>query len=170
MLTFHEIYERYSRDVYRYSFWLSGSAEDAEDITSETFARAWVGRDEIRTETVKAFLLAIARNLYLNQRRRAIRHVDLSPDRVDPYPGPDHQVESRLELERAMHTLRLLNEVDRTAFLLRIQHELPYEEIARILQLPLTTVKVKIHRTRLKLAAQEIGETHEGKNPSTRDR
>ncbi|NOH02687.1 MAG: RNA polymerase sigma factor [Chloroflexi bacterium] len=161
MLTFHEIYERYSRDVYRYSFWLSGSADDADDITSETFARAWVGRNEIRTETVKAFLLAIARNLYLNQKRRSNRHVDLNPDQVDPYPGPDRQVESRQELERAIGALRSLNEVDRTAFLLRIQHQLPYEEIARILQLPLTTVKVKIHRTRLKLAAQEIGETHE---------
>lgn len=169
MLTFHKIYERYSRDVYRYSFWLSGSAEDADDITSETFIRAWVGRDKIRTETVKAFLLAIARNLYLNQRRREKRHVDLSSEHVDPHPGPDHQVESRQELERAMSTLRSLNEVDRTAFLLRIQHELPYEEIARILQLPPTTVKVKIHRTRLKLAAREIGETNEGKNSPTPD-
>lgn len=161
MLTFHEIYERYSRDVYRYSFWLSGSAEDADDITSETFIRAWVGRDRIRTETVKAFLLAIARNIYLNQKRRAKRHVDLNPDQIDPNPGPVHLVESRMKLERAMTALRSLPEIDRTAFLLRIQHELPYEEIARILHLPLTTVKVKIHRTRLKLAAHEIGETNE---------
>ncbi len=169
MLTFHEIYERYSRDVYRYSFWLSGSAEDADDITSETFARAWVGRNEIRTETVKAFLLAIARNLYLNQRRREKRHVELSPDQIDPHPSPDRQVESRLELERAIGALRSFSEIDRTAFLLRIQHELPYEEIARILQLPLTTVKVKIHRIRLKLAAREIGEINEGKNSPTPD-
>lgn len=161
MLMFHDIYERYSRDVYCYSFWLSGSAEDADDITSETFTRAWVGRYEIRTETVKAYLFAIARNLYLNQKRRAKRRVNLSLDLIDPNPGPDHQAESRLELERAMNALRSLPEIDRTAFLLRIQHELPYEEIARILQLPLTTIKVKIHRTRLKLAANEIGETNE---------
>jgi len=105
MITFHEIYERYSKDVYRYSFWLSGSAEDADDLTSETFARAWVGRHKIRTETVKAYLFAIARNLYLNQKRHVNRNVELSLEHVDPNPGPDHLVESRLELGRAMDAI-----------------------------------------------------------------
>lgn len=159
MLTFHEIYERHSRDVFRYAFWLSGSADDADDITSETFARAWVGRDEIRTETVKAYLFAIARNLYLKGLRQTKRQTDLDPHHTDPQPAPELQVESRLAVDRAMIAIQVLTEVDRAAFLLRVQHELPYEEIARILQLPLTTVKVKIHRARLKLAAQEIGET-----------
>lgn len=58
-----------------------------------------------------------------------------------------------------MAAIQALPEVDRAAFLLRIQNGLPYDEIARIMQLPLTTVKVKIHRARLKLAAQKIGET-----------
>lgn len=159
MLTFHEIYERHSRDVFRYAFWLSGSADDADDITSETFARAWVGRDEIRTETVKAYLFAIARNLYLKGLRQTKRQTDLDPHHTDPQLAPELQVESRLAVDRAMIAIQALTEVDRAAFLLRVQHELPYEEIARILQLPLTTVKVKIHRARLKLAAQEIGET-----------
>jgi len=158
MTTFHEIYEHHSKDVYRYAYWLSGSADDADDITSETFARAWVGREEIRTETVKAYLFAIARNLYLKGLRHANRQADLTPHHADPKPAPEQQVESRLELDRAMQMIQSLPEMDRTAFLMRIQHELPYDEIARILQLPLTTVKVKIHRARLKLAAQEIGE------------
>jgi len=158
MSTFHEIYESYSKDVYRYCYWLSGSAEDADDITSETFARAWAGREGIRTETVKAYLFAIARNLYLNQKRVSSRNVELSPEHVDMNPSPHEIVESRLALEHAMKAIQSLPEVDRTAFLMRIQHELSYDEIARILQLPLTTVKVKIHRARLKLAAQELGE------------
>ena len=158
MITFHEIYERYSKDVYRYAFWLAGSADDADDITSETFARAWVGREEIRTETVKAYLFAIARNLYLKGWRQTKRRTDLSPDHIDWKPAPEQIVESRLELQRAMDAIQSLPEADRAAFLLRVQHELPYEEIARILQVPLTTVKVKIHRARLKLAAHQIGE------------
>jgi len=158
MLTFHEMYERHSKDVYRYAFWLSGSADEADDITSETFARAWAGREEIRTETVKAYLFTIARNLYL----KAIRHVkhqaNLAPQQADPKPAPERLVETRLELNRAMDAIQSLPEADRAAFLLRVQYELPYDEIARILQLSLTSVKVKIHRARLKLAAQEIGE------------
>lgn len=158
MITFHEIYERHARDVYRYAYWLAGSAEDADDITSETFARAWAGRDEIRTETVKAYLFAIARNIYVKGLRHTKRQSDLNPNHSDPKPAPEQLVESKLELNRAMNAIQSLPEVDRAAFLLRVQHELPYEEIARTLQLPLTTVKVKIHRARLKLAAREIGE------------
>lgn len=158
MITFHEIYERHARDVYRYAYWLAGSAEDADDITSETFARAWAGRDEIRTETVKAYLFAIARNIYVKGLRHTKRQSDLNPNHSDPKPAPEQLVESKLELNRAMKAIQSLPEVDRAAFLLRVQHELPYEEIARTLQLPLTTVKVKIHRARLKLAAREIGE------------
>jgi len=158
MIPFHEIYERHSKDVYRYAYWLSGSAEDADDITSETFARAWVGREEIRTETIKAYLFAIARNLYLKGLRYTKRQADLTSHQPDPKPDPEQQVESSLELDHAMQVIQSLPETDRAAFLLRVQHELPYDEISRILQLPLTTVKVKIHRARLKLAAQEIGE------------
>jgi RNA polymerase sigma-70 factor (ECF subfamily) len=158
MITFHEIYERYSRDVYRYAFWLAGSADDADDITSETFARAWAGREEIRTETVKAYLFAIARNIYLKGQRHRKRETDLSASQIDTKPEPERIVESRFAIHRLMNVIQSFPEVDRAAFLLRIQHELPYEEIARILQVPLTTVKVKVHRARLKLAAHEIGE------------
>src|SRR5258706_3298491 len=77
MITFHEIYERYAKDVFRYACWLSGSADEADDITSETFARAWVGRAAIRTETVKAYLFAIARNYYLQDNRKAKRMAGL---------------------------------------------------------------------------------------------
>ena len=158
MITFHEIYERHAKDVHRYACWLSGSSDLADDITSETFARAWAGWDEIRTETVKAYLFAIARNLYLKGLRHTKRQTDLTPHHADPKPAPEQLVESRLELDRAMDAIQSLPEIDRAAFLMRIQHELPYDEIARVLQLPLTTVKVKIHRARLKLAALEIGE------------
>jgi RNA polymerase sigma-70 factor, ECF subfamily len=157
MITFHETYERHAKDVYRYACWLCGNADDADDITSETFARAWAGRDAIRTETVKAYLFAIARNLYLHSYRKRQRQIELSASLADPTPAPDQLAESRLELDRAMQAMQSLPEANRTALLLRVQHELSYEEIARAMQLPLATVKVKIHRARLKLAALQIG-------------
>lgn len=158
MITFHTIYKQYFQDVYRYTFWLSGSAADADDLTSETFIRAWVGREQIRTETVKAYLFAIARNLYLNQRRIVKRTADLNVDLIDPNPSPDKVIELRAELSQVMEAVQSLSDIDRAAFLLRVQHELPYEEIARILEIPLTTVKVKVHRSRLKLAAIQLKE------------
>jgi len=117
-----------------------------------------VGREEIRTETVKEYLFTIARNLYLKGLRRTRRQSDLDPLHTDPKPVPEQQVESRLELDRAMQAIQSLPETDRTAFLLRVQYEMPYAEIARTLQLPITTVKVKVHRARLKITAGQIGE------------
>jgi DNA-directed RNA polymerase specialized sigma24 family protein len=51
-----------------------------------------------------------------------------------------------------------LPEADRTVFLLRVQHDLQYAEIAGITDLSLSAVKVKVHRVRLKLAALRLQE------------
>jgi RNA polymerase sigma-70 factor, ECF subfamily len=57
--TFHELYSRYAADVYRFAHWLTGNPDDAKDITSETFVRAWTAPEEPRMETVKAYLFTI---------------------------------------------------------------------------------------------------------------
>jgi RNA polymerase sigma-70 factor (ECF subfamily) len=151
MFDFQYFYETFAKDVYRFSYWLCGDAVDAEDITSETFLRAWTHRATIRTETMKAYLLSIARNLYLERLRKHKLHAELSDGLPDPGSGPAQRSEDRDDLEHIKSALQKLNEVDRAAFILRVEHELPYEEIARILELSLSAVKVKIHRVRLKL-------------------
>src|SRR6266567_3152522 len=103
MTGFHELYESYSRDVYRFALYLSGDPALADDVTSETFIRVWSSPEPIRMATVKAYLLSIP-------------------------------------------------EVDRAALLMRADEGLAYEEIAVALGLPVATVKVKVHRARLRLA------------------
>jgi len=151
LLNFLELYESYATEVYRFALWLTGDCSDAEDITSETFIRAWVHNSPIRTETLKAYLFAITRNIYLQQQRKEKRQVSLNDVYPDPAPGPEQVVESQLELQRVRGALQLYQEIDRTAFILRVQHELPYTEIARILGLSLSAAKVKVHRIRKKL-------------------
>jgi len=150
-MNFQELYESYAPDVYRFAFWLAGNRAEAEDITSETFIRAWVRSIRIRTETLNAYLFTIARNVYLEQQRKRKREVTLEDVHPDPAPGPDKRVESRRELLRVQRVLQALPEIDRAAFIMRVQHELPYTEIARVLELSLTAVKVKVHRVRKKL-------------------
>ena len=58
MMDFQDLYDSYAPDVYRFSLWLSGNRTDAEDVTSETFVRAWARRETIRTRTLKAYLLS----------------------------------------------------------------------------------------------------------------
>lgn len=156
MLKFQDLYESYSADVYRFAYWLAGDGAEAEDVTSETFVRAWVRRDTIRTETLKAYLFAIARNVYLERQRKIKRQVSLEDVYTDPAPGPDRMAETRVELTRVQETLQAVPEIDRTAFILRVQHELSYAEIARALEISLASAKVKVFRVRKKLLADRI--------------
>lgn len=156
MLNFQDLYEAYATDVYRFAFWLAGDRFEAEDITSETFARAWASHKPIRTQTVKAYLFTIARNTYLEWLRKRKREVTLEDDHSSPAPGPDQLVAYRLELQRAQRVLQTLPEIDRAAFILRVQHELPYAEIASALDLSLSAAKMKVHRVRRKLLATRI--------------
>lgn len=156
MIDFEELYESYAPQVYRFAFWLAGDSAKAEDITSETLIRAWVRRAKIRTETLKAYLFTIARRIYLEHHRKGKRDVALEDVHSDPAPGPDRLAEARSELRQVHSVLQTLTEADRAAFLLRVQHELPYAEIARVLGLPQSTAKVKVHRVRRKLLAARI--------------
>ena len=153
MLSFSDLYESYAVDVYRFSLWLAGDNHEADDITSETFVRAWAHNSKIRTETLKAYLFTIARNVYLERRRKGRRQVALCELYPDPAPGPEKVVGTQLELARVRRLLQTCPEIDRAAFVLRVQHELPYAEIARVLELSLITARVKVHRVRKKLLA-----------------
>jgi RNA polymerase sigma-70 factor (ECF subfamily) len=153
MLSFQDLYEEYAPDVYRFALWLTGDRTEAEDITSETFIRAWARVSSIRTETLKAYLFTIARNIFLGQQKRKKRHVSLRDIYSDPAQEPENQVESELEILRIREILKSLTEIDRAAFVLRVQQELPYVEIARVLDISVTSTKVKVHRVRKKIIA-----------------
>jgi RNA polymerase sigma-70 factor (ECF subfamily) len=159
MLTFDHIYRTYFQDVYRFTLWLSRDPSLADDLTSETFVRAWGRRDRLRTETLKAYLLAIARNLFLHQRQRSGNHDELSLDLPDVAPDPLQRTSSRLEFDRVARALATLAELDRTALILRSEHQLSYAEIARVLEISEGAARVRVHRTRRRLLADTITPT-----------
>ena len=152
MTRFHELYESYSRDVYRFALYLSGDPALADDVTSETFLRVWSSPEPVRLATVKAYLLTIARNLWLMERRRCLRRQGLDETIPDSGHSALRQVEVKDELDRVLRALQEFPDVDRAALLMRADEGLPYEEIAVALGLPVATVKVKVHRARLRLA------------------
>jgi len=158
VINFHQLYESHAADVYRFAYWLAGDSSEAEDITSETFIRAWVKHSSIRTETLKAYLFTIARNLYLENQRNKPQQITLEDFYPDPNPNPEQVVETQLEIRSIRKFLLTLPEIDRTAFIMRVQHELPYAEIARILEISLSAAKVKVHRVRKKLIAISINQ------------
>jgi RNA polymerase sigma-70 factor (ECF subfamily) len=151
LVDFHSLFERYSQDVYRFALYLSGDPSLAEEIAQETFVRVWVMPGEVRGGTVKAYLLTIARNLYLAERRRAARHVALDSDLPNPKPGPEAAAGGRQEWDAVFEALQGLREADRTALLMHVQDGLSYAAIASALGLSTAAVKVRVHRARIKL-------------------
>lgn len=152
MTGFAALYAKYAQDVYHFALYLSGERGEAEDITSETFVRAWASAETIRVATVRAYLFTIARNLFLQGLRKKSRHVALDENLRDPKASPYAQAEQKAELRAVLAKLQTLPEIDRAALLMRAFDEMPYEEIARALGISLAAVKVKIHRARLAVA------------------
>jgi len=152
MTDFSALYERYAPDVFRFALYLSGDRHEAEDITSETFVRAWTAPEPIRTATVKGYLLTIARNLFLQGLRRKSRQTAIDDELRDPRASADGQAERSSEVAAVLANLQRIPEGDRAALLLRAVEEMPYDEIARALGISLAATKVRIHRARLALA------------------
>jgi RNA polymerase sigma-70 factor, ECF subfamily len=153
---FGDLYRRYSRDVYRFALSLTGDAASAEDITAETFLRVWSSPSPVHLETVKAYLLAIARNVFLHELRGRSRRLSIE-DAGEPAVASHHRdAEAKDELEFVLEDLRALPEPDRTALLLRAGDGLAYQEIAAILGISTGAARVKVHRARLVLAEQRV--------------
>ena len=153
MSAFQDIYERYAKDVHRFALYLSGDQALAEDITSESFARLWASDEKmIRMLTVKAYLFAIVRHLYIDSRRSASRQTAINPELPEPGTSPEMLAIYKSELREVLRLLQEIPEVDRAALLMRAQQGMPYEDIAQALGISLAAVKVKIHRARLRLA------------------
>ncbi len=151
MISFKHLYNQYAKDVYRFSYWLSGDVAEAKDMTSEAFVRVWTATSEIRNESVKAYLFAIARNQYLQNKRKKKKFAPIDEAMQDTALQPDKASEVHSDLEETLRALRTLPEIDRTVLIMRAQDELSYEEIARSTGLSVSAVKVKVFRARAKL-------------------
>jgi len=153
-MTFEQLYTTYFPDVYRFAVWLTRDTTQAEDVASETFIRAWARRDRLRTETLKGYLFAIARNLFIKHRHRSNKDEQLPEELADDSPDPHRAAAARMDLDRVTRALSLMPSPDRLALVLRTEHSLPYEEIARVLDISVGAARVKVHRARRRLLAE----------------
>jgi RNA polymerase sigma-70 factor (ECF subfamily) len=150
-LTFHRLYERYAQDVYRFAYWLCGDRDDAQDIASETFVRVWTAVKDWRTETVKAYLLTIARNLYLKNLHRKDRFLTIDEEIADEANRPDKKIEVDLYISHVLNALKQLSEIDRTVLIMKAEKDLTYQDISQVTGLSVSAIKVKIFRSRIKI-------------------
>jgi RNA polymerase sigma-70 factor (ECF subfamily) len=138
---------------------------EAEDLAQEAFVRAWLALPNFRGQAqFRTWLYRIATNLCYNRLPRLRRELAALGEAELP-DVPDTQGASGAErtgdpaaaveaAERRAHlhrAIEALPESYRVLILLRFQQELPYEEIASVLSLPLGTVKTGLFRARARL-------------------
>lgn len=158
---FGKIYDRYVEAIYRFSILKLPSAEDAQDVTSETFTRAWQYVYEHKEITnVRALLYRIARNLIADKYRREEPTVPLDsvtfggPGASTPVQGQEpgdegrqgRLIEARADLALVVKRLELLKEDYRDVLTLRLVDGLPFDVIAEILEKKPGHVRVIYHR------------------------
>jgi len=158
---FRVIFERHAPAVRRFLGDLFRDAPAADEATQETFVRAHAKLRSLEEgDRLSAWLLGIARRVFLEQLRRRKRDPDPLPSsddeprEVDSAPTPEAALLSG-EADRVLDgALVTLSDERRAALLLRIDHGLGYGEIAEAMGWTLQKVKNEIHRARLHLRAE----------------
>ncbi|MHC5004179.1 MAG: RNA polymerase sigma factor [Planctomycetota bacterium] len=142
--------EHYER-LYAWLWWLSGSPETAADLVQETFAGFWVSLDRIDVRRPRVWLYRIARNRWRKWCRDSARRrsVAADPDALlDSEPDPAESTD-RAELARAaVAAVAALPPLYREAMTLRYWADLPYDEIGRVVGIPASLARWRVHRGR----------------------
>jgi RNA polymerase sigma-70 factor, ECF subfamily len=135
--------------VYRYAFRLTGSIQDAEDLTQQVFLKAQQKLGQIRQqESVRGWLFAILRNYFLKncQKRRPMPAGSLSLN-IDalPAPAPNEGLVDQEQLQAALDQLPPKYRLVLTMFYFE---DCSYRDIADQLQLPIGTVMSRLARAK----------------------
>ena len=156
---FRLIFERYSRPVISFVYDMVGDRDLAEELTQETFVRAYRNLRTMRTDTkLSSWLFGIAKNVARESLRARARNnhiVDLGDKSVldisDHRPVPVDQLLSKELNELIRRSLNALDEDKRLVFVLKVFHQCSYEEIAGITGFSLGKLKTDLHRARAEM-------------------
>ena len=145
---FAELYNRYSARIYAYCRRFLGNREDALDVYQETFENFLESAKQNKVMTnVPAYLIKIARNLCVNVRRKDKKSVSF-----EDYMVPEGNETDENELINLVKTaIDLLPEEYRDMFILREYDGLSYTEISEVTGNPMTTVKIRLYRAKMKI-------------------
>ncbi|NLU83875.1 RNA polymerase sigma factor SigE [Rhodococcus sp. HNM0569] len=153
MPSWDELVREHGDRVYRLAYRLSGNAQDAEDLTQDTFIRVFRSLSEYQPGTFEGWLHRITTNLFLDMVRRRNRiRMEALPEDYDRVPGdgpgPEqifHDARLDADLQAALDSLA---PEFRAAVVLCDIEGLSYEEIGATLGVKLGTVRSRIHRGR----------------------
>jgi RNA polymerase sigma-70 factor, ECF subfamily len=162
---FGQLVLKYQDRLYNTVFHVAGHAEDARDIVQEALVQAFCKLDSFRRESAfYTWLYRIAFNVAVSRRRR--RRPAASLDRVmetsrrepvDCEDGPAETLERKERCQQVRQAIGRLAEEHRAVLVLREIDGCCYETISEILDLPIGTVRSRLHRARLELKEELKG-------------
>ncbi|HEX6161644.1 MAG TPA: RNA polymerase sigma factor [Thermoanaerobaculia bacterium] len=165
---FEDLYRRYIRRLVSYLVHRGFTVEEARDLAQETFLRVYRGMGAYRGEAEWGYIQITANHVIANHLRdssaqkRKVTKVDLDDvaDPTDPAAPADQELIVRHETkrfrDRFLAAMQALSQPERDALALRLRGK-SYEEIAFLLQVPVSAVKSRLHEARKKLK-QMLGE------------
>lgn len=151
--TWEEVVRIHQRYIFNLAYHLCNDPYDADDLTQETFLKAFENFSSFRKEaSLRTWLSKITLNNYLSKKKKKVKHETIVLE-IIPAPdwsnNPERVVIRRELLWCIQHILQhhLSNDY-RVVLILRDINQLSYEEVAEVLGVPVTTVKSRLHRAR----------------------
>jgi RNA polymerase sigma-70 factor (ECF subfamily) len=159
---FCELAARYQDRLYNTVYRLVDNAQDAEDVVQETFLSAYQSLRSFKGDAqFFTWLYRIAMNtaISLKRKQKATLSIHASVNGEAPIEPPDvsesnrpgHALERREQESRIQRALKQLSPEHRAVLVLKDMEGQKYEAIAEILQVPIGTIRSRLHRARMEL-------------------
>jgi len=145
-----ELLKIYYADIYSYLSRLCGSRPDAEDLTQQTFLKAWSSLDGFKGRSkFSTWLHRIAHNTYIDWQRRNTNSIQSNTDQwwqecTDKSPGPLANVAERQLAQRLYQAVDQLDDDKKHAVHLHYYQGLSIRETAKVLDVATSTVKYRL--------------------------
>jgi RNA polymerase sigma-70 factor (ECF subfamily) len=162
---FGTLVQKYQDRLYNTVVYMVGNVEDARDIVQEAFVQAFLSLGSFQgSSAFYTWLYRIAFNVAATQRRRKRPAMSVERGRdqsgiepIDAHQGPAEQLEQDERCRQVRQALLQLSEEHRIVLVLREIDGCRYEIIAEILELPVGTVRSRLHRARIELREELKG-------------
>jgi RNA polymerase sigma-70 factor, ECF subfamily len=152
---FGELVRRHYQGMVRVVYQMCGDTALAEDATQEAFIRAWVNLPSFQpTAPIRSWLYRIAINAALDVLRKK-PEISIEEEQVtmitDQNPGPESALMEKERTAMIQQAMKDLPEASRSVLVLREYGELSYQEISKVLDIPIGTVMSRLNYARNRL-------------------
>ncbi len=157
------VYQSHMNALYSYLLRICGHPQTAEDLVQDTFIKAYDHLESYQGEDVRPWLFRIAYNAYIDWYRREKRQVQTDPGVLaelnrSTEAGPEEAYLLQEQVGQWLRDVNTLPEKSRQVILLRDYYDFTYQDIAHILKISLTNVKVTLFRARAKIKEAQQSE------------